>query len=64
MIEIFENWYKTLTDSQQKELLDYIYNKKITSLNEGFFSGPVAKLEKGLFTGPYSSRGVCPTCGK
>lgn len=64
MIETFEKWYQNLTASQQKELLDYIFNNKIKSLNEGFFSGPIGKLEKGLFTGPISSQRFCPTCGK
>ena len=64
MIDTFENWYKTLTDTQQKQLLDHIFNKQIKSLNEGFFSGPIGKLEKGLFTGPISSQRICPTCSR
>ncbi len=64
MIQTFESWYQQLTQTQQKELLDYIYNNKIRSLNEGYFSGPIGKLEKGLFTGPIGSQNVCPTCGK
>ena len=64
MIETFETWYKGLTDDQRKQLLDYIFNNKIKSLNEGFFAGNIGKLEKGLFSGPISSQRVCPTCGK
>ncbi|HNY45109.1 MAG TPA: hypothetical protein PLG11_07545 [Bacteroidales bacterium] len=64
MIETFEKWYNSLTDAQQKELLDHIFNKKIKSLNEGLFVGPIGKLEKGLFTGPISSQRICPTCGR
>ena len=65
MKETFDNWYEKLTSTQQKEVLDHIFNKHIKSLNEGFFTGPVGKLEKGLFTGPvatFSQRNVCPTC--
>lgn len=65
MIDQFEKWYNGLSESQQKELLDHVFNKKIKSLNEGYYSGPIGKLEKGLFTGPISSsQRVCPTCGK
>ena len=64
MIATFEKWYRSLTDAQQKELLNHIFNKKIKSLNEGLFMGPIGKLEKGLFTGPISSQKICPTCGK
>lgn len=64
MIEIFENWYKNLTDEQKKQLLDYIFNNKIKPLNEGFFAGNIGILTKGLFSGPIGSQRVCPTCGK
>lgn len=65
MIKTFEDWYNKLTEVQQKELLDHIFNEKIKSLNEGLFTGPIGKLEKGLFTGPISSSSkTCPTCGK
>ena len=65
MIETFDTWYNKLTEAQQKELLDHIFNKKIKSLNEGLFTGPIGKLEKGLFTGPISAASrTCPTCGK
>jgi len=64
MIETFENWYKGLTEDQKKQLLDYIFNNKIKSLNEGFFAGNIGQLEKGLFSVPISSQKICPTCGK
>jgi hypothetical protein len=64
MFETFENWYKGLTDDQKKHLLDYIFNNKIKSLNEGFFAGNIGSLEKGLFSGPITTQRVCPTCGK
>jgi hypothetical protein len=65
MIQTFNTWYNKLTEAQQKELLDYIFNKKITLLNEGLFTGPIGKLEKGLFTGPINATSkTCPTCGK
>lgn len=64
MIETFENWYKGLTEDQKKQLLDYIFNNKIKSLNEGFFAGNIGKLDRELFSGPISSQRVCPTCGK
>ena len=62
MIETFEKWYNNLTYAQQKELMDYIFNKKIKPLNEGFFTGPIVNLNKGIFTGPIGSERVCPTC--
>jgi hypothetical protein len=34
MKTIFENWYKKLTEAQQKEILDYVFNEKIKSLKE------------------------------
>ncbi|MEZ5044731.1 MAG: hypothetical protein R2828_32845 [Saprospiraceae bacterium] len=65
MIEIFETWYRTLSEDQKKQLLDYIFNNKIKTINEGFFAGNIGKLERGLFSGPISSsQRVCPTCGK
>jgi hypothetical protein len=65
MIKTFEDWFNKLTETQQKELLDHIFNNKIKSLNEGLFTGPIGKLEKGLFTGPIGSNSkTCPTCGK
>ena len=64
MIETFEKWYNSLTPSQQKELLDHIFNKKVKPLNEGVFTGPIGKLSKGLFTGPINSQNVCPSCGR
>lgn len=65
MIETFNNWFNKLTDAQQKEILDHVFNKKILSINEGLFTGPIGKLEKGLFTGPINATSKnCPTCGK
>jgi hypothetical protein len=62
MLQKFLLWYNALTEAQKKEILDYLYNNDIKSLNEGLFTGPFAKLEKGLFTGPIGSQKVCPTC--
>lgn len=65
MKENFDNWFNNLTATQQKEVLDHIFNTHIKSINEGLFTGPVGKLEKGLFTGPVATSAqpnVCPTC--
>lgn len=62
MVQKFLTWYNALPDAQQKEILDYLFNNEIKSLNEGLFSGPMGKLEKGLFTGPVNSQNTCPTC--
>ncbi|NOW94174.1 hypothetical protein FHW89_000821 [Mucilaginibacter sp. SG564] len=62
MIQKFLLWYNALTEAQQKEILDYIFNNQIKSLNEGLYTGPSTRLEKGLFTGPLSSQNGCPTC--
>jgi hypothetical protein len=66
MIEIFEKWFTGLTESQKSELIKYIAENKITSLNEGYFSGPSAggEITKGLFSGPASSQRSCPVCKK
>ncbi|OFY26902.1 MAG: hypothetical protein A2275_02030 [Bacteroidetes bacterium RIFOXYA12_FULL_35_11] len=63
MKKIFDDWFNNLSEVQQKELLDHIFNNKIKSLNEGYFSGPIPNLIKGIFTGPIGLSGdVCPTC--
>ena len=62
MIQQFENWFRSLSNDQQKELLDHILNNHIKSLNEGIFTGPAEGLRKGLFTGPVNSQKTCPSC--
>lgn len=62
MLETFKKWYDSLSASQQKELLEFIFNNKIRALNEGVFTGPLPLMKRGLFTGPSNSKDVCPTC--
>ena len=65
MLEKFKMFFNALNETDKKEAINYILtSENITSLNEGFYTGPSKKIEKGLYTGPLSSSSKCPTCGK
>lgn len=65
-IQEFENWYNRLTERDKSNLLSHILETKITSCNEGVYTGPSGMVIKGLFAGPSgnSNSDRCPHCGK
>lgn len=66
-IEIFNDWYKKLSESEQSELLSKIIESKLTLCMEGVFSGPAGvTLNKGLYSGPAGQlvSGKCVHCGR
>ena len=64
-IKDFDDWFKKLSEMEQKRLLNHIKEKYFTeSITEGYYGGPPGCVERGIFAGPASANARCPTCGR